>query len=172
MGGTELSLNPDAVAHRKKVFLEQLSLNGGNALRAARAVGYADTRALLYMRKKDPEFDRAWDDAIQASNDVLEACAIERATIGTEETIFYQGMPVGSKRNYSDGLLTTMLKARKPKEYSDKKEVTGVINHKVGVALIPMRVSEDEWSKTALPHDEPVAALPAPATAQKVPVDK
>jgi hypothetical protein len=165
----DLSHVPEIVEKRRQVFLDLLASNGGNVLKAAMAVGYDDARAMQQYRLKDPEFARQWDEALMASNDVLEAHAIERATVGVEEPVYYQGEVVGTKRVASDGLLTTLLKARKPDTYSEKREVRGSINHnvKVGVAIIPMLApTNEDWERTAIAHETPLA-LPAPAETDK-----
>lgn len=161
----ELSKEPALVARRRSVFIQLLACNGGNVLKAALAVGYSNTQELRRHKDKDPEFSREWDAAIECSNDVLEAHAVDLATVGDEEHIYFQGEVVGTKRVRSVGMLTTLLKARKPKEYSDKKEVNTTVNHKVGIALVPTRcLTSEEWErKHAVDADyEEVPALPKP----------
>lgn len=163
MAEQNLPTEPEQVEKRREKFLEILGRNGGNAIKAAKAVGYPDTAALRAHRKKDPDFERRWDEAIATSNDVLEATAIEWAVEGIEKPVWYQGQIAGVERERSAGLLTTMLKARMPDTYSEKREIKGTINHRVGVALIPMlRPSNEDWEKTALANHEPVKSLPAP----------
>lgn len=163
-----LPTDPLQVEKRRELFLELLARNGGNAIRAARAVGYPDTAALRLHAKKDPEFQRRWEEAIQVSNDVIEASMLDWALEGVEKPQYYQGQIVGVDRERHAGLLTTVAKARMPEKYSEKREVTGTINHRVGVALIPMLCASDEdWEKTAIAHSEPVVSLPAPVKVDK-----
>lgn len=163
-----LSTSPEAVARRKEKFLELLAITGGNVAKSARAVGYASTSAVRRWRDDDPVFARKWDEAIEASNDILEAHAIERATEGVEKAIFYQGEVIGSERIKSDGLLRDQLRARMPQKYAERKEigVTGTVNHKVGVAVIPMLANSVEaWEQAAIAQAgsaSPAPALPVP----------
>lgn len=55
-------------------------------------------------RKRNPEFELAWQEAEEASTDMLEAKAIQRAT---------------AEKNPSDTLLIFLLKARRPQKYRD-----------------------------------------------------
>lgn len=157
MAEQSLSIDAVQVEKRREIFLEILARNGGNALAAAKAVGYPDTAALRIHRRKDPDFERKWDEAIAVSNDVLEASALDWALHGIDKPQYYQGNIVGVDKERNAGMLTTVLKARMPDKYSEKREITGTINHRVGVALIPMlSPSNEDWEKTALAHHEPV----------------
>lgn len=160
----DLSLNPEVVAKRRELFLDLIAANGGNEWKAALAVGYPNTTALRAARKADPEFARKWDEAIEASNAVLEHHAIERGTIGIEKPIYYQGEIAGVERVPDSNLLVTVMKARMPDKYSEKREIKGTVQHnvKVGVALIPMLApSNEDWERTSIAHEAPLA-LPAP----------
>ena len=80
-------------------------------------------RAVLYKRRReDPEFAARWDAAREAYADTLEAEAHRRAVIGTDKGIWHQGVQVGVEKQYSDGLLSQMLKAKR-REYRDKVEL-------------------------------------------------
>lgn len=110
---------------RKAAFLKAL----GQGLSVTRAAGAAAVgRATVYgWRKSDAAFSAAWDDALEASADLLEDEARRRAVEGVEESVYYGGKPVGVVRKYSDSLLVMLLKGRRPSVYRDRlsAEVSG-----------------------------------------------
>jgi hypothetical protein len=71
-------------------------------------------------RARDPEFAKAWDEAIETGTDVLEDEAVRRAVHGTDEPVFFQGQACGTVRRYSDTLLIFMLKARRPDKFKER----------------------------------------------------
>jgi Bacteriophage Sf6, terminase small subunit-like len=79
------------------------------------------TRRTVYdWRDADPEFAKAWDEAIEAGTDRLEDEAVRRAYEGIDDPVFYQGVKCGVVRKYSDTLLIFMLKARRPEKFKDR----------------------------------------------------
>lgn len=72
--------------------------------------------------KIDPEFAAAWDELKVNVSEILEAEAIRRAVIGTLKPVFQSGELVGHIREYSDSLLTLLLKANSEK-YRDRGKV-------------------------------------------------
>jgi len=83
---------------------------------------------MLYVwREEDPEFAKAWDDALDEAASTLENEAWRRATEGVEEPIVGRverdrdGV-VAHVRKYSDSLLTTLLKAHRPEKYRERYE--------------------------------------------------
>lgn len=157
----------DSVNARREKFLEILAANKGDVMKAALAVGFPNTVALTRARKSDPDFARKWDEAVEASNHAIESVILDRAMVGVEETVFYQGEPVGVQHKPSDTLALAVAKARMPEKYAPperrKVEIDGQIahTHKVGVAIIPMRVTNaNDWEQMAIAHH--TAMLPAP----------
>lgn len=69
-------------------------------------------------RKADEEFGKAVAEALEVGYDSLEAEAYRRAVDGVDEPIHYRGEEVGTVKRYSDSLLTTLLKANKPKKFN------------------------------------------------------
>ena len=62
----------------------------------------------------------------ERAGDSLESVAVERATTGWTEDVFYQGQKCGSVRRYSDGLLMQLLRGAKPQKYgTQKQELSG-----------------------------------------------
>lgn len=76
-------------------------------------------------RNKDPEFARQWADAVEAGVDRLEDEAIRRAHDGTAKPVFYKDTKVGEIQEYSDTLMTLVLRGKRPKVYKERLEHTG-----------------------------------------------
>lgn len=110
---------------KKAAFLERLS-ETANVSAAARRVKIS--RQSLYEAKRvDTAFGDAWHQAVDLGTAALEDEAVRRAKDGTLKPVFYQGVKVGTVREYSDTLLIFLLKARNPDKYADRvrKELTG-----------------------------------------------
>jgi hypothetical protein len=79
-------------------------------------------------RAKDKEFAAAWDLALEDAADAMEAEALRRATRGVkrEKPIFYKGVQIGSEivTEYSDGLLTLLMKAHRPHKFRERVDLT------------------------------------------------
>lgn len=151
---------------RRQVFLKVLAQTG-KVIEAARAVGLKSTAGLYLTRSEDEDFANAWDCAVLASADLLEEAAWDRAVHGVEEPILFKGEVVATKTNYSDTILLAMLAARK-KEYRRQSQtsidVDVNVNAKVGIAVIPMRASDDQtkdWEAHAARVHENQKALPS-----------
>lgn len=71
------------------------------------------------------EFQDAFDDALNEAHDRLELEARRRAIDGIEKGIYYKGELVDYQQEYSDTLLTTLLKAKRPDEFAERKQITG-----------------------------------------------
>lgn len=92
----------------RKLFLDQIE-RGYSPSRAAKAAG-EHLRFFNEWKSDDSNFAQDWEDAIERGSDRLEDVATKRAIRG------------------SDGLLTTMLKARRPEKFREKQ---GEVNVKV-----------------------------------------
>ena len=99
------------------------------------AQGWSVTRAgervdVSYMsicrwRKADKEFNDAFEAAYKQGTDRIEDEAYRRAVQGIEKPIFYQGEECAVVTEYSDSLLTTLLKGRRPEVYRDRLGISG-----------------------------------------------
>lgn len=99
-------------------FLASLTLTP-NVSEACRAAGI--TRKAAYdLRKADPAFAEAWQDALEESTDELVSECWRRAKDGTERPVFYLGAECGRIREYSDTLAIFLLKAHRRGVYGDK----------------------------------------------------
>lgn len=102
---------------------------------AAEAVGISRTTAFNWKRE-DPEFAKAWDEAIDEGTDLLEEAIIKRARDGVDRPVFQQGEMVGCTREYSDSLAALVLKGRRhqykerqPEEDGKSGAVPSIIIH-------------------------------------------
>lgn len=78
-------------------------------------------RSTVYeWREQDPEFAKAWDEAVDAAVEAMEAEADRRALEGVDEPVFHNGEEVGSRKRYSDTLLIFRLKALRPEKYRER----------------------------------------------------
>ncbi len=100
-------------------FLEELA-DTGSVSTAASAAGTSRTR-VYELRKADPTFASAWQDAEEIAVDRLEDEARRRALEGVPEPLVSggklvrdgEGQPITIRR-YSDNLLLALLKAHRP----------------------------------------------------------
>lgn len=91
---------------------------------AATAAGVT-RRRVDRERETNAEFEYAMDDALEAAADVLELEARRRAVEGIDKGIYYMGDEVATEKVYSDGLLTTLLKAKRADEFAERKQISG-----------------------------------------------
>jgi len=115
----------------------------GIVSRACKAVEI--TRETAYQwRRADPEFSKAWDQALEIGITALEDEAHRRAFNGTREPIYHLGKAVGAVKKYSDTLAIFLLKAHNPEKYRERHDVAV----KGGLALtvvtgVPDAIPED-----------------------------
>lgn len=76
-------------------------------------------------READPEFAKAWDEALEEGVDRAEQEAFRRAVVGYEKPVWYKGALVGTETVHSDALLALILKGRRKKVYAERTELTG-----------------------------------------------
>jgi len=129
--GTESGTQPGIrrrrarTSHRQSAFLADFAVHG-NVAAACRPVG-VDRRQIYRWLEDDPDFAERFREAEQTAVEVLELEAYRRAVIGTpyRRTSYWRGEEVGvdEKTEYSDGLLTTLLKARAPDKYRDRLDL-------------------------------------------------
>ncbi len=116
--------------HKLATFLKCLS-ETGNVSHSAASVGIS-RQYVQKLRKDNEEFALRWADAIEEAGDRLEFEARRRAFGGIVRKKFTaKGDPVMDpdtgtqyiEREYSDGLLTLLLKAHRPERFRELKEV-------------------------------------------------
>lgn len=118
------SKNPDMVAGKIRLFLEQLAVDG-NITRAAE-FAQLDRPGIYARRKTDPAFEEAMQDAFEKATDRLEAEARRRGLEGYDEPVFYQGVQTATMKRYSDPLLIMLLKGNRRKYATNTTEVANV----------------------------------------------
>lgn len=138
----------------RKAFLSALARTGC-VLYAARAAK-ADRTAVYRLRESDIEFARAWEQALEAATDLLEAEAVRRAVTGVKKPVYQGGERVGFVQEYSDTLLIFLLKGAKPEKYRERFDVRGSALPDAEQAIAA--AAERARARRALP---PVEILPA-----------
>lgn len=71
---------------------------------------------------KDPAFVKRVEEQRASFVDVLENFAVERATVGTEEPIYQNGVLVGTVMKKSDALMALLLRGNAHKKYANVVE--------------------------------------------------
>ena len=125
---------------------------GARSVQAAADAIEVSRYALLQWRDKSEAHRAEWDAAMEGGIDKLEDEAVRRAFNGVEVDVFGslgagEGTGVvGSRTEYSDQLLTTLLKARRPQKFRENMVVSGdpanPIIHGVKVSFV--RAGEQE----------------------------
>jgi hypothetical protein len=112
-----------------------------------RACERAGTSQIFVKRwtNEDPAAAARINDAQALGWTNLESVAHERAVVGIEKTVWYQGENVGTERVYDNAVLMKMLQARVP-GYADNRNLQGNgMSTTVNVAIMPRASSYDEW---------------------------
>lgn len=164
---------------KRRRFLETLRRTG-RVGKSAESAGYTSSMYLRRLYHTDKEFAKEWDEALAvAVDDVLEPEAWERAVNGVEKNVMYKGEVVDTEVVKSDALLMFLMRGNKPDKYRENVSVSGTINHKVGIAVLPMTApSMEEWERgvvdvtanqklLAPPEDAPVEQ-PSPHNAGQI----
>ncbi len=140
------------IPHRLQRFLWALQKTG--KMGAACEIAGLARSSVYYSRKKLPIFDELYGSIIlfrqQVLLDKLEGAAVTRAVDGVEKGIWYKGDLVGTEKQYSDGLLTTLLKANDPDKYRERSQVdhSGDVGIGMNLLVVPAVQSVDDWSKS------------------------
>lgn len=119
---------------------EAICRNHGDLAAACRDLR-TSTRYVHMWLQQDPEVAKAIRNAQMIGWAGLESAAYQRAVLGVEEDVYYQGEVVGTATKYSDSLLAKMLQARVP----GYGEVQHTHNHMVNVNVMPRATSYEEW---------------------------
>jgi len=114
------SLSPAELRERKLTFLRAYA-NRGIVLDGCVA---ASTSWGTYTRwrDKDESFNEACKHAEMMAADRLEGEAFRRARDGYEKPVIYQGEITDTYTEYSDSLMSVLLKGAKKKKYADRTE--------------------------------------------------
>ena len=111
---------------KMNAFLDILRSTGCSVRRAVKTSGLGRMQSES-LRTRVPAFHELWTEAFEEVTDKLEEEGLRRAIDGVDEPVWYQGMEVGSKRVYSDSLLSMMLQGRRPEIYKQRvaQEMSG-----------------------------------------------
>lgn len=94
-----------------------------NITQAAKAAGIDPRRHYAWLNLEG--YKELFRKATVVAGDYLEGVAVERATLGWKEPIYYQGKRVGYVRRFDSGLLQFLLRGAKPDKYRERTEITG-----------------------------------------------
>jgi hypothetical protein len=108
-------------AHLKTAFLRAFATYG-NVSRACDESGAA-RRRVYEWKEHDPRFLAAFQFARVEAVERLENVAYERAVEGYDKPVYQGGERVGTIREYSDSLLTLLLKANAPEKYRERSSI-------------------------------------------------
>lgn len=134
---------------------DQLTSNCGDWLSAARTCGVSLQFVQQWM-KDDPTTRELLQEAAQVGTQGLVSAAIQRAVHGVEKGVYYKGVKVDTELQYSDTLLTTLLKA-KVEEFKQNDAAPAVT---VNIAnLMPRASNYEEW--LAMKTSTAAAMLPS-----------
>lgn len=118
------SKKPDnrSTHERMRALLLEYALTA-DIKKAAKRAGIA--RSVHYKWLKKPMYAKAFHATRQQAGEALEAIAVERASVGWEEDVFYQGAKCGTVTRYDSGLMQLLLKGFLPEKYGNKTEISG-----------------------------------------------
>lgn len=108
---------------KQRIFLHAFVIAG--TLKAAAAACKVTRKSHWVWCNNDPAYKRAFEDAVEQRNDALEAEAIERATKGVCEDVWYQGKVVGKRFVKDTTLLIFLMKGAMPQKYRENIHADG-----------------------------------------------
>lgn len=126
--------------------------NTGKVHLACRVAGVSRT-TVYKCKRENKTFEDLWETMVllrdEARLEKLEEAAFKRAVKGVKKGVWYKGDLVGYERQYSDGLLTTLLKAHAPEKYRERTQVdhSGEVGVGLQLLVVPQEQSVDDWSK-------------------------
>lgn len=143
---------------RKHIFLRVLAETGSSKL-ACQSAGYRNMAAINRALKNDAAFAEAYDEAVAAAGEFIEAEAVRRGMQGVKKAVYYKGNIVGYETVYSDSILALLLKASKPDKYADRSKQEASLNVRIGIAVVPGTVknAKDWEAQSALVHAKQAA---------------
>lgn len=108
---------------RKTSFIEALRKRS-SVLHAAEKAGLGASWC-YDERKRDEEFAREWDAALEYTTENLEDSLYERAVEGTRRPVYQGGQLVGHVREFDTTAGIFLLKGRRPEVYRERIEHIG-----------------------------------------------
>lgn len=93
--------------------------------------------------KQDPEFKRIFEEEARPMiTTLLEDEAYRRAMHGVPKGIYYKGKKIATEKEYSDGLLNTLLRANCPERYKNVVDTTVNGNMNINEISLPEKLAE------------------------------
>ena len=121
----ELALTPALTAELKMVFCRAYAQRG--IIREGTTAAGVSRRTYTRWRKEDEHFNEQCNEAEQMAVDVLESEAHRRAVDGFDRPVIYQGEITETYTDYSDSLLTMLMRGNKPDKYKERTEHSGSV---------------------------------------------
>lgn len=94
---------------------------GYSMAKAATAIGVSRETLQNWRDDDKSDFARRFKDAQQHGADIIEDEAVRRAVEGVDKAVFHQGEVVGHHKEFSDGLMTLMLRGLRPERYNTER---------------------------------------------------
>lgn len=110
----------------RHAFLAELATSG--VLKDACKAVEVNYGHMMRLRVVDPTFEADLLDAMEQATDDLESEARRRAVKGVQRGVYHLGEVVGSQTEYSDSLLTLLLKGRRKEVFGTQRTEIGGLN--------------------------------------------
>ena len=150
----------NSTAARKAAFLDAMADCGNISEACRRAI--IDRKTHYNWLASDEDYRQRFADAKREARENLYKEARRRALKGVKEPIYQNGVLVGFRRRYSDGLLKFLLQGDHPKKFGDRKEVkhVGTVTHDHRITIyIPdnqrQRIDVDRSAGNGKPRIDP-----------------
>jgi hypothetical protein len=121
----DLALTPKLTAELKLVFCRAYAQRG--IIREGTTAAGVSRRTYQRWRKEDEGFNEACMEAKQMAVDILESEAHRRAVEGFDRPVIYKGEVTETYRDYSDSLLSMLMRGNKPEKYKERTEHSGSV---------------------------------------------
>jgi hypothetical protein len=150
-----------------EALVQALQVNCGDLFDACRRVQVSMIFVRQWM-KDDKDVADQITEAERVGAMSLQSAAIQRAVHGVTKGVYFKGERVDEEVQYSDGLLTTLLKARLPETFGGEEQRGNTFNGPTQINIMPRANTYEEWlamkDKTLERRDalDAQAALPAP----------
>lgn len=121
---------------KKPAFLAAYRLTA-SLTEAAKAVPQDRTQHYNWLQR-DAKYAAAFELAKREAADSLEDEAVRRAREGVLEAVYFQGVPVGARRVYSDGLMMFLLRGFNPAKFRHNAavELTGAAGGPIEIGIV------------------------------------
>jgi hypothetical protein len=136
-------------SERIQAFLQAYS-ETCNVVAACRLCGIARRTHYAWL-KKYPRYAEVFKESQRAAGDYLESEAVDRASKGWLEPVYYQGAVCGHVRRFSDGLLKFLLRGLKPDVYGTQRQEISAPRETPKQAKVEVVIVRPDGSRKPLP---------------------